>query len=326
MRGEVARLPVVVKRVVADLIVPQRARSGREKLTQRAERSLLEEPLVAVVRAVLERHPLARLGRRVVLRAERTVERKVRRQHERAAVVGVVALAEQINHRRLGRGGLDGGVRVDDARRRVEARIRDAPDADASVVVGDVVDQPIDGVVHVRARIDIGGRFLLVEVRGHLDEFALGLEAPAHVLVDEDVARLVEILGGSEVARGRREMVLAVGVLAVARVGDAHAVGRADHQERVRLRLVLGHVDGGEEFHAVAHGDAVFVLRVMLAHVEGRFVRFFLGRRRGGRTVRGLGRDGAREQNEADRREAQRKLHGKEETWKGGVVEYSGLM
>ena len=41
------------------------------------------------------------------------------------------------------------------------------------------------------------------------------------------------------------------------------AVRRARQQDRIRLRLVLGDVDGGEELHAVAHRDAVFVLGVV---------------------------------------------------------------
>ena len=42
------------------------------------------------------------------------------------------------------------------------------------------------------------------------------------------------------------------------------------------MRVVLGHVDGGEQFHAVAHRNAVFVLRVVLADVS--LVDFLFGR------------------------------------------------
>ena len=122
----------------------------------------------------------------------------------------------------------------------------------------------------------------------HLHKLSLGLKAPAHVLKNKDVSRLVEQFARPQGARRRREVIDAVGVFALARIGDAHAVGRADHQERIRFRLGLGHVDGGEELRPVTHRHAVLVLGVVLPHVEGRLVGFLAGRRRGRRGVLGL--------------------------------------
>ena len=71
--------------------------------------------------------------------------------------------------------------------------------------------------------------------------------AAAHILVDKDVAGFLEFIRGSE-TRG-------ITVFAI----RSDAVGRAVHQKRVRPRIgrkcrSLGHVDGGKQPHAVAHG------------------------------------------------------------------------
>ena len=85
---------------------------------------------------------------------------------------------------------------------------------------------------------------------------ALAHPAAAHILVDEDVAGLFKLIGGAEV---RGILVFAVG---------ADAIGRAVHQKRIRAAGgVLGHIDGGEQPLAVAHGNAELVLGVVGADV-----------------------------------------------------------
>ena len=91
---------------------------------------------------------------------------------------------------RLGRGGLERGMRVDHAGGGVEAGIGDAPHADLAVVVGDVLDQPLDGVVGVGAFVGVLRAALDGAVRRHVDELAFGHVAAADVLVDEDVTPL----------------------------------------------------------------------------------------------------------------------------------------
>ena len=75
-------------------------------------------------------------------------------------MVPVVA-DEPVGDRRLRRGRLERGVGVDHAGGGVEAGIGDAPHADLAVVVGHVLDQPVDGVVGVAcSRRCRWGRFL----------------------------------------------------------------------------------------------------------------------------------------------------------------------
>ena len=83
---------------------------------------------------------------------------------------------------------------VDDAGRRVEPRIRDAPKADAPVVARHVLQQPFDRVVGVRALVDVRVPFRRVDVRAHLDEIALGEIPAAHILKHEDVPGAIECL------------------------------------------------------------------------------------------------------------------------------------
>ncbi len=90
------------------------------------------------------------------------------------------------------------GMGVDDGGRGVEAGIGDAPDANLAVVVGHMLEQELDGVVGVGGVVDILRRFLFVDVGTHLDELAFAHPAAAHILVDEDVAAVLEL-----VAKGR---------------------------------------------------------------------------------------------------------------------------
>ncbi len=97
----------------------------------------------------------------------------------------------------------------------------------------------------------------LVFVRSDFDECAFRHVAAADILVDEDEAVADEDGRGAE----------ALGVMVDAVGGDA--VGRAVDEEGIGLRSVFGDVDGGEEFGAVAHGDAEFVLGVVFADFGG---------------------------------------------------------
>ncbi len=113
-------------------------------------------------------------------------------------MVPVVA-GEPVGDRRLGRRGLERGVGVDHAGGRVEPGIRDAPHPDPAVVVGHVLDQPVDRVEGIGALVDLVRAGLLRPVRPHVDELALRHPAAAHVLVDHDVALVAEERRGAEV-------------------------------------------------------------------------------------------------------------------------------
>ncbi len=92
-------------------------------------------------------------------------------------MVGIVS-HEQIRHGSLRRGCLQRGMRVDDAGRGKEAGIGNSPDANAAIVVGDIFQQPVDGVISVGAVIDVVVRRLIVDMRPHLDKCAFRHIAP----------------------------------------------------------------------------------------------------------------------------------------------------
>ena len=128
------------------------------------------------------------------------------------------------------------------------------------VLPGTILDQPVDGVVGVGALVGVLGAALDGLVRADHDVVAFAHVAAADVLVDEDEFLAREQLGGPE--RG------AVLIDAVGR----DVVAGALHHDRVGAAVgedVLGDVDGGEELDAIAHGDAVFELGVVLADVGG---------------------------------------------------------
>ncbi len=150
-----------------------------------------------------------------------------------------------------GEAAIEGGVGVDDAGGGVEAGIGDAPHADLAVVVGDVVNEPLDGVVGVGAFVGILGAALDGAVRRHVDEIAFGHVAAADVLVDED-----ELLAAEFIRR-------AEGGLVVLHAVGPDAVGRAGQHDGIGFGGVLGDVDAGEEALAIAHGNLEFVLGIV---------------------------------------------------------------
>ena len=208
----------------------------------------LQEEVVGVGRAVVEvgRRFRGRLG---AFEAEHGVEVERLVQEERAVVVDIVA-EEPVDQGRLGRDRLERRVGVDQAGGGVEARIRDAPEADLAVVVRHVLDQPIDRVERVAALVDVLGPGLLDDLRADVHERPAGAEAAPHVLIRDNVSRLAEQRRGPEIL-----------LVAVDPVG-LDAVRGPHHDDRVFPGRILGGVDGREERHAVAHGDLEVVFRV----------------------------------------------------------------
>ncbi len=78
-------------------------------------------------------------------------------------------------------------MRIERAHHREPRRVARADHADASVVVGHVLEQPLDGVVGVGALVDRLGILAIARLAQH-HELAFGLEAAANVLQDDDVA------------------------------------------------------------------------------------------------------------------------------------------
>ena len=227
-----------------------------------AERAQPQVPLVAVGQQA-RRARRADAGGRRPRPAEPVEEVHVVRQQQRAVVEEVVA-AHPLAHRRLGRGDLERGVRLDGGHGGVEARVARAAHADAAVVGPHVGDQPLDGVVGVAALVDVARAGLGGNERPDVGERAFAHPAAAHVLVHDDVVVARVLLDDVRPAAG-----------VVLRPIRRHAVGRARHHDGVWPRRVLGHVDGGEQPHAVPHRDHHFVLDVGGADVER-------GRRLGG--------------------------------------------
>src|SRR5581483_1580397 len=190
---------------------------------QRAE---TEIPLVSVVAVELEIGVgfLGGLQQRGVF--------KTVAQAEGAVVMEVVA-EEHVGGRGLLGNSLKRRMGVDQRHGRRPAGIGDAPHADAPIVVGNILEQPLNGVVGVGALIralGIGGRAR----RALHDECPLRFESAAQVLEDEDVAvgdQLVE----------------------VSAVGPALVFGDAIRSARIEKRQRLGGGFGSKNYSLQPH-------------------------------------------------------------------------
>ncbi len=153
------------------------------------------------------------------------------------AVVEEVVAHPDIDHGGLRGDGFDGGVWMDAGHHGEESRVAGAEDADAAVVVGQVFDGPVDGVVGVGAFVG-GFRICRTVERMHHGERALGAEAAADVSVDVDIAFASELWALLD------ESFAGVAVDAVGRAREqdgqrAGDVGRGEDDE-VKLDSVAG--------------------------------------------------------------------------------------
>src|SRR5579862_3878689 len=131
---------------------------------------------------------------------------------------------------------------VDRSDSRVEATIGDPPQTDAPVIVGDVLDEVIYGIVGIGAFIDVLGLERVKELGAILDEDAFGVARSTHILIGEDIAILDEF---------RRSPVAPISIRAV----RARAGAGSFQQDRVFVGSVLWYIDGGIEADSVPHGD-----------------------------------------------------------------------
>src|SRR5581483_1326565 len=259
--SEIAGFPVVVVSVVLHLIEPE-VLPGQH-LAQIFQCSRLEKELVPTGGAVIERD--AYLGRQcgILLGFERTVKAEIRRQHKGAAMICVVA-HEKVGHGRLRRRSLERRMRINDAGRCEESGIRNPPDSGFAVVVGNVFQQPVNAVIGVTAVVDVFVGFLLVDVRPHLGEGSFRHVSATHVLKHKDVAGFVEL------KRGTKLLTVLIDTIG----GDA--VRSAVEEKWIRTGAVFGNVDSSEQMNPVAHGNAVFVFRVMFLYIVSRLIGFVL--------------------------------------------------
>gem|GEM_PF-5733243 len=83
-------------------------------------------------------------------------------------------------------------MRVDHSNGGVEAGIRDAPHADAAVVIGDILHKPVDRVIRVTTLVDIRGFGLVIILRPHIHVSAFGHPRAANIGIYNDVTLLAK--------------------------------------------------------------------------------------------------------------------------------------
>ena len=171
MREQVPRLPESVVVWMLGQAIPERDPVLKVLGVGVLERSQIHEELIAVRSLVIETLD-AQGGRLRTRLAEDRHEIERMRQKECPMMTKIIE--EPVGNRRLRRHGFQSGVGVDHAGRGIEARVRDAPEADPAVMVGNVCQQPFDRVVGVGAFVNVFLAFFLVQMRPHVHEPSFG--------------------------------------------------------------------------------------------------------------------------------------------------------
>src|SRR5262245_21686370 len=125
-------------------------------------------------------------------------------------------------------------MRVDDSLRGVMAGEGDPPHAYATVVVRNILQQPVNRVEAIRALVNISRSGLLWFVRCHPLEFTFGQETPADILIYKDVLFIHKGRTGSE------------GISVCIRPLRRNAIWRPREQDRICLRRVPRRIYGRE--------------------------------------------------------------------------------
>ncbi len=192
---------------------------------------------------------------------------------ERAVVEPVVA-HPAVHHRVHRHRHLQRRVRVHQRHQRQEPVVGDADDADLAVALGNVLHQPVDGVVGVGRVVDRRRVLRTTQWTVH-DVVPFGPVFPADVLDNADVASLDNDVGRVVVAGQDRAEVRAFGV-----AGQGRGVVRGARQQDGRALCALGHEDHGVQPDAVPHRDhhvAPGVVESECRRLE--FLRRFAGER-----------------------------------------------
>jgi hypothetical protein len=126
---------------------------------------------------------------------------------------------------------------VDACHGRQEAWIRDAQRASASVVMGNVLQEPLDCIVGIGGLVH-AFRIDRVAKRSLHDELALAAVPPADILKDEDVS-----------VRGEKAVIVADHGVA------CDSVRRSGEEKREWRAAISRFADAGVERHPVSHRD-----------------------------------------------------------------------
>src|SRR5271155_2278172 len=138
----------------------------------------------------------------------------------KSAIMEEVVAEPGVAHAGLLGNGFESGMRVDHAHGDEKTVVRNSVEADASVVVGNILYEPVDRVVGVGGFVHALGIARLMNRTEHY-EFSFGAVAPANVLEGEDVA-VGDHVGVAEEHAGE------------AFIGAGNAVSSAIHENRER--------------------------------------------------------------------------------------------
>src|SRR5215469_16605805 len=117
---------------MAHLVVPEKICPFEVQLVGVVEGTHLQEEVISVGRLPVKVCEVLGWKSRLRLWLKKIVKPEIGEQHERAAVIRVIA-HEQVRHWSFRRRSFDCRMRIDDAGRSIETGIGDAPDAYASV-------------------------------------------------------------------------------------------------------------------------------------------------------------------------------------------------
>src|SRR5262249_32573118 len=152
----------------------------------------IQKEVVTIGRGGVEWYARPGWLRLAAARTKAGIEPEIGRQHKRAVVINIITQIV-VGRRRLGRCGDERRMRINHARRDVKAGLRNADHSGLAVVVRNGFEQPFDGVISVRAFVNLFRGAFVRTVRSHLLEFAFGHIPSARVLIDEDEPFLLEM-------------------------------------------------------------------------------------------------------------------------------------
>src|SRR6266481_6653915 len=147
-------------------------------------------------------------------------------------------------------------MRVHQACGDMKALLRDAYHADPAIVVWNVLEQPLDCVVGVRALVDVFVALFVWMIWARLQELTFRHVTPARVLIDEYETLFLEVLGGTK--RGP----------IVIHTIRRDAVGRARQEKWILLRSVFWNINGRVEPGSIAHRNLILVFCITLLHAR----------------------------------------------------------
>src|SRR3972149_9474455 len=89
-------------------------------------------------------------------------------------------------------------MRINDARGDMKPGLGNSHHSDPAIVVGNILQEPFDGVVRIAALIDVLWSFFVRPMGSDLLEFPLRHISPPCVLIDEDETLFLKIFRGAK--------------------------------------------------------------------------------------------------------------------------------